>query len=240
MERSIEDIFSQNSDFYENADNPWEEVVNDMCQGKSPEEALDLDYYMNSSAQEQLPDDIAKYVYTNDFDAMQWLRGIFERLMPICKDTVGESALKGTGRVDFDDDLVAVYDTKGKLEYKGLFDDCPYKDEPMQYDRKNMVYRFEAENGDYRTMVKLSESCKESSRFGFNDYAESTIKGKGRIKYEDDLVVVYSPDGKVDYEGMFDYCPYRYDSLDYDKATKSYRIYNPKSGDCRIMVKVES
>ena len=211
-----------------------------MCQGKSPEEALDLDYYMNSSAREQLPDDIAKYVYTNDFDAMQWLRGIFERLMPICKDPVRESALKGTGRVDFDDDLVAVYDTKGKLEYKGLFDDCPYKDEPMQYDRKNMVYRFEAENGDYRTMVKLSESCKESSRFGFNDYAESTIKGKGRIKYEDDLVVVYSPDGKVDYEGMFDYCPYRYDSLDYDKATKSYRIYDPKSGDCRIMVKVES
>ena len=84
------------------------------------------------------------------------------------EDQVRESAIKGTGRVDFDDDLVAVYDTSGKLEYKGLFDDCPYKDEPMQYDRKNMVYRFEAENGDYRTMVKLSESCKESSRFGFN------------------------------------------------------------------------
>lgn len=72
------------------------------------------------------------------------------------EDTVRESALKGTGRVDFDDDLVAVYDTKGKLEYKGLFDDCPYKDEPMQYDRKNMVYRFEGENGDYRTMVKIA------------------------------------------------------------------------------------
>ena len=71
---------------------------------------------------------------------------------------VNESTIKGTGRVDFDDDLVAVYDTKGKLEYKGLFDDCPYKDEPMQYDRKNMVYRFEGENGDYRTMAKLAES----------------------------------------------------------------------------------
>ena len=72
------------------------------------------------------------------------------------KDPVGESAIRGTGRVDFDDDLVAVYDPSGKLEYKGLFDDCPYKDEPMQYDRKNMVYRFESENGDYRTMVKIS------------------------------------------------------------------------------------
>ena len=167
-EHTVEDIFIQNSDFYENADDPWEEFVNDMCQGKSPEEALDLDYYMNSSAQEQLPDDIAKYVYANDFDAMQWLRGIFERLMPICKDTVNESEIKGTGRVDFDDDLVAVYTPDGKLEYKGLFDDCPYKDEPMQYDRKNMVYRFEGENGDYRTMVKIAESkVNEASRFGF-------------------------------------------------------------------------
>ena len=81
---------------------------------------------------------------------------------------VNESTIKGTGRVDFDDDVVAVYDPKGKLEYKGLFDDCPYKDEPMQYDRKNMVYRFEGENGDYRTMVKVAESkVNEASRFGF-------------------------------------------------------------------------
>lgn len=95
MEQSIEDIFIQNSDFYENADDPWEEFVNDMCQGKSPEEAFELDYYMNKPARDQLPDDIAKYVYANDFDAMQWLRGIFERLMPICKDQVDESSRFG-------------------------------------------------------------------------------------------------------------------------------------------------
>lgn len=81
---------------------------------------------------------------------------------------VNEARITGAGRVDFDDDIVAVYTPDGKLEYKGLFDDCPYKDEPMQYDRRDMVYRFEAENGDYRTMVKLAESCNESSRFGFN------------------------------------------------------------------------
>ena len=166
-ERSIEDIFIQNSDFYENADDPWEEFVNDMCDGKPPEEALELDYYMNSSAQEQLPDDIAKYVYANDFDAMQWLRGIFERLMPICKDPVNESEIKGAGRVDFDDDLVAVYTPDGKIEYKGLFDNCPYRDDDMRYDKTTMTYRIEGPNGDYRTMAKLAESSNESSRFGF-------------------------------------------------------------------------
>ena len=157
-QQNIEDTFIQCSEVYENADEPWELFCDDMCDGKSPEEAFGLDYYMNKAARDQLPDDIAKYVYANDFDAMQWLHGIFEHLMPICKDPIDESTIKGTGRVDFDDDVVAVYDTKGKLEYKGLFDDCPYKDEPMQYDRKNMVYRFEGENGDYRTMAKLAES----------------------------------------------------------------------------------
>lgn len=167
-QQNIEDTFIQCSEVYEDADEPWEMFCDDMCDGKSPEEAFGLDYYMNKAARDQLPEDIAKYVYANDFDAMQWLHGIFEHLMPICKDPVDESTIKGTGRVDFDDDVVAVYDTKGKLEYKGLFDDCPYKDEPMQYDRKNMVYRFEGENGDYRTMVKVAESkVNEASRFGF-------------------------------------------------------------------------
>ena len=80
----------------------------------------------------------------------------------LAESPVNESTIKGAGRIDFDDDLVAVYTPDGKLEYKGLFDDCPYKDEPMQYDRKNMVYRFEGENGDYRMMAKLAESSKSS------------------------------------------------------------------------------
>lgn len=81
---------------------------------------------------------------------------------------VNESTIKGTGRVDFDDDLVAVYDPSGKLEYKGLFDDCPYKDDDMRYDKTTMTYRIEGPNGDYRTMAKLAESnMNESSRFGF-------------------------------------------------------------------------
>ncbi len=92
------------------------------------------------------------------------------------------------------------------------------------------------DNSFYITF-KLVESKVDESDEEHDDFTK--IKGKGRIEYEDDIVVVYSPDGKVEYEGMFDYCPYRYDSLDYDKATKSYRIYDQKSGDCRIMVKVQ-
>lgn len=96
VEHEIEDIFIQNSDVYENADDPWELFCDDMHgENETLEESLDLDYYMNQAAYDQLPDDIKKYTYlstgTCDFDAVQWLRGIFERLMPICKDTVCES-----------------------------------------------------------------------------------------------------------------------------------------------------
>ena len=99
-EQEIEDIFIQNSDVYENADDPWELFCDDMHgENETLEESLDLDYYMNNAAYEQLPDDIKKYVYCSggscDFDAIQWLRGIFERLMPICKDQVDESSRFG-------------------------------------------------------------------------------------------------------------------------------------------------
>ena len=99
-EQEIEDIFIQNSDVYENADDPWELFCDDMHgENETLEESLDLDYYMNNAAYEQLPEDIKKYVYRSsgscDFDAIQWLRGIFERLMPICKDQVDESSRFG-------------------------------------------------------------------------------------------------------------------------------------------------
>lgn len=84
-----------------------------------------------------------------------FVEGKYSIELRVYESEYSESTIRGSGRVDFDDDLVAVYTPDGKLEYKGLFDDCPYKNEPMQYDRKDMVYRFEAENGDYRTMVKL-------------------------------------------------------------------------------------
>ena len=99
-EQEIEDIFIQNSDVYENADDPWDLFCDDMHgENETLEESLDLDYYMNQAAYEQLPEDIKKYVYRSsgscDFDAVQWLRGIFERLMPICKEQVDESSRFG-------------------------------------------------------------------------------------------------------------------------------------------------
>lgn len=80
---------------------------------------------------------------------------------------MNETTIKGIGRVDFDDDLVAVYTPDGKIEYKGIFDDCPYKNDDMRYDKTTMTYRIEGPDGDYRTMAKLAESSNESSRFGF-------------------------------------------------------------------------
>lgn len=85
-EQNIEDILIQNSDYYENADEPLKEFLEDMCQGQLPEDVFDLGYYMNQAAKEQLPSDIAKCVHFSSFDAMEWLCGIFERIMPICKD----------------------------------------------------------------------------------------------------------------------------------------------------------
>lgn len=85
-EQNIEDILIQNSDYYENADEPLKEFLEDMCQGQLPEDVFDLGYYMNQAAKEQLPSDIAKCVHLSGFEAMDWLCGIFERIMPICKD----------------------------------------------------------------------------------------------------------------------------------------------------------
>ena len=94
----------------------------------------------------------------------------------LAESPVNESTIKGAGRVDFDDDLVAVYTPDGEVEYKGIFDDCPYKDDDMRYDKITMTYRIEGPNGDYRTMAKLAESCRESSRFGFNVGDEVELK----------------------------------------------------------------
>lgn len=50
---------------------------------------------------------------------------------------------KGKRRIDYDDDLVIVYDTKGKIIYKGLEDYEPMKDEPWRWDENIKGYRLE-------------------------------------------------------------------------------------------------
>ena len=153
-------MFIQNSDYYENEDDPWKTFCDDLSEGGSLEESLDMQYYMNQAAYDQLPDDIKKHTHlytgTCEFDALTWLREIFERLMPICKDQVDESTITGTGRIDFDDDIVAVYTPDGKLEYKGILDECPYKDDDMKYDKSTMTYRVDGPRGDYRIIAKVA------------------------------------------------------------------------------------
>lgn len=112
---------------------------------------------------------------------------------------VNEARITGAGRVDYDDDLVAVYTPDGKVEYKGLFDECPYKDDDMRYDKSTMTYRIEGPDGDYRIMAKLEEGgMNESSRFGFNvgDEVELT-SDVGPNRFSDRGVVPAGTTGEI-------------------------------------------
>ena len=43
-----------------------------------------------------------------------------------------------------------------------------------------------------------------------------------RIEYEDDIVVVYGPDGELIYKGMEDYEPMKYEDWTWDNTNKYY------------------
>ena len=43
-------------------------------------------------------------------------------------------------RIDYDDDLVEVFNDKGKSVYRGILDYCPYKDEPVHWNDKKRYY----------------------------------------------------------------------------------------------------
>lgn len=45
-------------------------------------------------------------------------------------------------RIDYEDDLVIVYDESGKQIYKGIEDYEPMKDEPWKWDNSEQVYKF--------------------------------------------------------------------------------------------------
>lgn len=48
-------------------------------------------------------------------------------------------------------------------------------------------------------------------------------KGK-KIQYEDDLVRVYTDKGEVDYEGILDDCPYKYDDYKWNEKEQCYDL----------------
>ena len=43
-------------------------------------------------------------------------------------------------KIGCEDQLVRVYDMKGNVNYEGIWDDCPYKDEEMVWCNKDGCY----------------------------------------------------------------------------------------------------
>ena len=85
-----------------------------------------------------------------------FVEGKYSIELRVYESEYSESTIRGSGRIDFDDDIVAVYTPDGKLEYKGILDDCPYKDDDMKYDKSTMTYRVEGPRGDYRIIAKIA------------------------------------------------------------------------------------
>jgi hypothetical protein len=94
----IEDIIIFNRDMYEDQDEPLKVFLADVCQGKHIEDALDLGFYMNQPAYDQLPKDIQKYVSFNtgtcNFRAQKWVTDIFNDMMDM-DDIYSESSRFG-------------------------------------------------------------------------------------------------------------------------------------------------
>lgn len=57
--------------------------------------------------------------------------------------------------------------------------------------------------------------------------AAISLLRRGRIEYDDDLVEVISPSGRVDYRGLHDYNPYKDDDWTYDEAAGHYVLEGP-------------
>lgn len=62
-------------------------------------------------------------------------------------DTMARKIMSGR-RVNFDDDMVVIY-RNGKLEYKGLQDYNPYRDEDWEWDDKKKHYTMRHGKDEY-------------------------------------------------------------------------------------------
>lgn len=43
-------------------------------------------------------------------------------------------------RINYEDDLVQVYNDRGQVDYEGILDDCPYKDDDYRWNEKEQCY----------------------------------------------------------------------------------------------------
>ena len=73
------------------------------------------------------------------------------------------NAIRGKGKIAFDDDVVEVFDPNGRSVYKGIWDDCPYNNDDMRYDASTMTYRIDGPNGDYRIVAKVSNAREKAA-----------------------------------------------------------------------------
>lgn len=64
--------------------------------------------------------------------------------------------MKSKGMIKFDDDIVVVYKPDWSVEWKGMYDYCPYKGMDMSYDKVNKWYKVvnPGNESDYRIIAK--------------------------------------------------------------------------------------
>lgn len=55
--------------------------------------------------------------------------------------------------------------------------------------------------------------------------SKKEITSGKKVNHEDDLVVVYDDKGNVDYQGILDCCPYKYDAM-WNEADGNYDLSN--------------
>lgn len=68
-----------------------------------------------------------------------------KRVDEMITEKVNLKNIRGTRRINYDDDLVVVYNGDGEIEYKGIDDFNPYKDDDWVWDESIKGYRC----GDY-------------------------------------------------------------------------------------------
>ena len=74
---------------------------------------------------------------------------------------IDESAeITGLGRIQMDDDIVKVFKPDGKCVFSGLFDDCPYKNDDLEYDKLTKTYKCYNPNNpnDFRIIALVAEA----------------------------------------------------------------------------------
>lgn len=140
-------------------------------------------------------------------------------------------------RVEYEDDLIIIKDKDGKVEYKGLFDYSPYKDEQWKYDSSRDLYTLPCghtmkcidETVLKEDYVSYTSEKKKISVDQLNDYPAGTIC-KFRVypyKENNTVAVIKNSDGESAWSNKYNWlnprelynllCSYPYFDIYYPK-----------------------